>query len=97
MSDRRIWITIETERVLVIARQHAVRGWCERCGHEVEFLPSHQVRPLLDTTSGRLLEQHRNNFHRWLAKAGLILVCIQSLLRFLQSASGQKVPRLGEF
>jgi hypothetical protein len=97
VTDRQTWITIETERLLVIARQHAVRGQCERCGHEVEFLPSNQVRPLLDQTSGKLLEQHRNNLHRWLAKDGLILVCVKSLLRFLQPTSGQKVSKLGEF
>jgi len=71
MTDRRTWITIETERMLVIARRHAVRGWCERCGTEIEFLPSDQVRRRLDTTSGRVLEKHRNNLHRWLAKDGL--------------------------
>jgi hypothetical protein len=94
MTDKRIWITIETERMLVIARRHAVRGWCERCGTEIEFLPSDQVRRL-DTTSGPVLEQHRNNLHRWLAKDGLILVCVKSLLRFLQSASGQEVSKVG--
>jgi hypothetical protein len=93
MTDRRIWITIETERMLVIARRHALRGWCERCGTEIEFLPLDQVRRQLDTTSGRVLEQHRNNLHRWLAKDGLILVCVKSLLRFLQSASGQRVSK----
>jgi len=93
MTDRRIWITIETERMLVIARRHSVPGCCERCGTEIEFLPSDQVRRQLDTTSGRVLEQHRNNLYRWLAKDGLILVWVKSLLRFLHSASGQKVSR----
>lgn len=97
MTDRRIWMTIETERILVITRQHAVRGWCEKCGHEVEFLPSDQVRRRLDANAGRVLEQHRNNLHRWLANDGLILLCVKSLLRFLQPASGQKVSKLGEF
>jgi hypothetical protein len=50
MTDRRIWVMIETERMLVIARRHAVRGRCERCVTEIEFLPSDQVRRRLDTT-----------------------------------------------
>jgi hypothetical protein len=42
MAERTTRITIETERILILACQRATSGWCERCGSEVEFLPSHE-------------------------------------------------------
>lgn len=92
MTDRGTRITIETERILIVAREHAVRGWCERCGTKVEFLPSDRARPLFDATSGSLDELQRNSFHKWPARDGLMFVCVQSVLRFLHVASGQKNP-----
>jgi hypothetical protein len=92
MTDRHTRITIETERTLIVARRYAIHGWCDRCGTEVEFLPSDRARPLFDATSASLDEQQRSSVHRWPAKDGLMFVCVQSVLRFLQGASGQKNP-----
>jgi hypothetical protein len=90
MAGRTTRITIETERILIIARQQLVRGGCERCRNEVEFLSSDHARPMLDTISGSLEEQERNSLHQWPPKDGLIFVCVKALLRFLQAASGQR-------
>jgi hypothetical protein len=89
MTDRRTRITIKTERILIVARQHAVRGWCSRCGTEVEFLPSDRARSLLDATSASFDEQRRSNSHKG-PKDGLMFACVQSVLRFLQATSRQK-------
>jgi hypothetical protein len=48
MADRTTRITIETERILIIARQQLVRGGCGRCRNEAEFLSSDHARPMLD-------------------------------------------------
>lgn len=89
MTNRCTRITIETERIVIVARQHAVRGQCEKCRTEAEFLPSDHAGCLVDTISGPLEQQRGNGFHQWPAKEGLICVCVKSLLRLLQAASGQ--------
>jgi len=87
MTDRCTRITIETERMLIVARQFAVRAWCERCGASVEFLPSDSARRVFDATTGSLDQEQRSHFHKQSAKDGLMLICVQSLLRLLQTAS----------
>jgi hypothetical protein len=87
-ADRHTRITVETERILMIARQHAVYGWCERCGLEVELLPSAQASHLLHLAEERLHGQQQGKLHLEQAKDGLV-VCLKSLLRLLQAASGQ--------
>jgi hypothetical protein len=96
MTDRHTRITIETERILIVARRYAIHGWCDRCGTEVEFLPSDRARSLFDATSASLGERQRSSLHKGRARDGLMFVCVQSVLRFLQAASGQKNPRRGE-
>jgi hypothetical protein len=88
-ADRHTRITIETERILIIARQHAKREWCKECGHEVEVLPLDLARALLENTTNSFEEQKRPSCHQWPAKDGLIFVCIRSLLRFLHTGSGR--------
>jgi hypothetical protein len=86
--DRRTRITIETERILVIARQHAAHGWCARCGQEVELVPSAQASRLLGVGPEQLGGQYQGKLHLEHAKNGLV-ICLKSLLRFLQAAAGQ--------
>jgi hypothetical protein len=90
MKDQCTRITIETERILIVARQHAIRGWCDKCRAEVEFLPSDRARPLFDATSASLDEQQRRGFHKGPPRDGLIFVCVQSIVRFLHAASRQR-------
>jgi hypothetical protein len=86
-ADRHTRITIETERILIIARQRAVRDWCKECGRELELLPFDRARAPLDTTAGSGEEHPRDRFHP--VKDGLIFVCLR-LLRFLQIGSGPR-------
>jgi hypothetical protein len=87
-GDRRTRITIETERILIIARQHAAHGWCERCGQKVKLLPSVQASRLLRVASEQLGGLDQSRLHLEQAKDGLV-ICLKSLLRFLQPAGGQ--------
>lgn len=36
-TESRKRITVETERILIIAAGNLVHGWCEKCGSEVEM------------------------------------------------------------
>ncbi len=87
-ADRRTRITIETERILIIARQHAAFGWCERCGAEVELLPSSHAGHLLHAAQEQLQGQHQGRLHLEEVKGGLV-ICLKSLLRLLHATRGQ--------
>jgi hypothetical protein len=87
-ADRRTRITIETERILIMARQHAAYGWCERCGQQVELLPSAHASRLLHVAEEQLQGRHQGKLHLEQAKDGLV-ICLKSLLRLLQVAGGQ--------
>lgn len=79
-------ITIETERVLLLLRRQTSRGWCERCGQEVDLIGIAQVRSVLD---GIPLEaKSKTQLHLERAKEGLT-VCLKSLLQVVTGASGQ--------
>jgi hypothetical protein len=88
-ADERTRITIETERILIMARQHATYGWCERCGQQVELLASDHASRLLHVAQDTLQGQHQGKLHLGEAKDGLV-ICLKSLLRLLQSAGGQR-------
>jgi hypothetical protein len=76
-------ITVETERILIIARQRAARQWCATCGAEAEFLPSFEARRVLDAATESPAEMQRKGFHL-VGKSGGLAVCLRSLLRFLE-------------
>jgi hypothetical protein len=88
-ADRHTRITIETERILIIARQRAARDCCQECGRELELLPLEGAWTPLDATPGSGEEHPRDRSHPWPVpvKDGLIFVCLR-LLRFLQIGSG---------
>jgi hypothetical protein len=88
-ADRYTRITIETERILIIARQSTARDQCKEYGRELELLPFDRTRAPLDATAGS--EEHpRDRFHPWPVNDGLIFVCLRLLLRFLQTGSGPR-------
>jgi hypothetical protein len=87
-ADKFTRITIEREQILIIARPNASRGWCKQCGVEVEFVAREQVRSFLDPLPEHSGGWQKNKIHLAQAKDGLA-VCMKSLLRFLQAASGK--------
>ena len=65
MAKKRIRITVEHERVLIVRRREAlIRGWCERCAGVVEFVPAAEA----------------GGAHTTEALDGSLLVCLPSLL-----------------
>jgi len=81
-TESRTRITVETERILIIATGDTVRGWCEKCGCEVEMSSTETA----GGATGRLpvtLELRRRR-----AKDGLV-GCMKSLLHLLKTVRGQ--------
>jgi hypothetical protein len=70
-------ITIETDRVLIVAQQQGIRLWCVRCGGEVEFATFDDPGPLL--ASGATVVASRS-VAGWSAKLR------SSVARFLREA-----------
>lgn len=67
-----------------------MRARCEKCGHEVEFLAPDQIEPVLEEVARPECRPSRKRFHLEQAKDGLV-VCLQSLVRFLGTASGRRI------
>jgi hypothetical protein len=88
-ADGRQRITVETERVVIIASRYAVRGWCERCGHEVEMLSADRAQQFFEIGHEQFEARDQSKLHLGRAKDGLV-VCLKSLLRFLQRAGPQQ-------
>jgi len=79
-SGNRERITVETERVWILALRQSARMHCEKCGSEVERLRADFDQQLLQAVSNQLSEQSKGNEHRQRVKEGLFL-WIKSLLR----------------
>ena len=78
-------ITIERERILVLAREPSARGWCERCGSEVEFVQQKQVGSFREGFSGQWRESSQAELHQGKAKDKLV-VGLKTMLRLLRAA-----------
>ena len=74
---RRIAITIETNRVVIIRRRRVTRVWCPECGCEVNMVGLGEAEALTGE-SGRDCAQARR-WHLCEAQDGTRLVCLESL------------------
>jgi len=90
MTDTsRIRTTIKTERVSVVFSRHAVRGWCEYCGHEVELLAVEDAREFLESRPDIARHRGLSKLHMRELKEGLF-VCLRSLRRLIPSSDSPK-------
>ena len=84
-TNRRTRITIENERVLVVARKQTVRRWCERCGCEMDIRDQEPAGSGQEVRSRQGGESCSDGVHLRPAKNGLALG-LKSILRFLKAA-----------
>lgn len=81
-STRRMKITVEKERLLVVGHQHEVESWCEECSARVRMLRPGEaaaVAAVSDRTIFRQIESHRLHFTE--TSQGAVLICLNSLLK----------------
>ena len=83
-SEDRTRITIETEKVLILASQQATHGWCQKCGQEVQLVTAHQAKGSFKIVTEQLKAARQSKLHLGQAKNGLV-ICLKSLLRLLQA------------
>ena len=80
---KRIRITVETERLLVISKQgRAVEGWCACCGESVELIRPEEAAALSSLSLRALRRQmERGALHYVETPDGVSLICLNSLLQ----------------
>lgn len=77
---RRLKITVERERLLVLTRSQEVEQWCEECGAIVRMITSAEaaaVAEVDDRTIFRQIESRRLHFRE--TQSGAVLICLNSI------------------
>jgi hypothetical protein len=90
---RRMKITVEKERLLVVSQRQGTESWCEECSARVRMLRPGEaaaVANVSDRTIFRQIESRRLHFNE--TSDGAVLVCLNSLLK-QTSADRQTVER----
>jgi len=75
-TENRKRITVETERILIVAAGNLVHGWCEKCGSEVEMSTTTE-------SSGKLPDAGRGLQHSSPGSVGEGLGIMKALLHLL--------------
>ena len=79
MRKRRTEITIETERVLIVRRQIAIRAWCRSCDRQVAMVTVDEAARMAGVSSRtiyRWVEADRLHFTE--TTDGRLLICADS-------------------
>ena len=81
-STRRMKITVEKERLLVVSQISRVESWCEECKARVRILSPAEaaaVAAVSDRTIFRQIESRRLHFTE--TSQGAVLICLNSLMK----------------
>ncbi|MGD0213496.1 MAG: hypothetical protein ABSB87_09710 [Terriglobales bacterium] len=84
---KRTEITVETDRIWIIRRSRATRGWCAECGREVDMVGLKEAEALQKmaqpvTTQPMLPGCGDNRGWHWSEAAdGSPLICLESVLK----------------
>jgi hypothetical protein len=79
-ADRRVEITVETERLLIIRQRRSIRVWCRECGREVEMVSLQEAEALSRVPGQSFCEAApADRWHLSEMQEGTSLVCLASL------------------
>ncbi len=85
---------LETERTVVVVWRQGTLGWCERCGHEVEFLRTEATARSVGVRPEEIQQKIDHVFHVGRMQ-GSLAICLKSLMRFLRAnGDSDDVPNL---
>ena len=87
---RKMKITVENERLLVVSHRRGTESWCEGCGARVRMLSPAEASALAavsDRTIFRQIESRQLHFTE--TSEGAVLICINSLLK--QQSLGNQI------
>jgi len=92
---RKVKITVENERLLVVSQRQGNASWCEDCHATVRMLSPAEASALAavsDRTIFRQIESRRLHFTE--TSEGAVLICLNSLLK--QEALGNQITNYQE-
>ena len=79
-AHRRIEITVETDRLLIIRRRRLVRAWCQECGGEVEMVSLGEAEALTEVSGQEFCGfAQAHSWHLSENQEGTCFVCLESL------------------
>jgi len=81
-TRKRIEITIETDRVVIIRRNRPSRAQCQECGSEADMLEmttAAELTGMRDRTLRDLMDAHE--LHLGQSPDGSLRICLESLLK----------------
>ena len=85
---KRTEVTVETDRVWIIRKSHATRGWCAECCREVDMVGLNEAAVLLGKGAPPLTPnpmlpgcEDGRGWHWFQAPDGSLLLCLDSVLR----------------
>jgi len=78
---RKLRITIETDRLLVIHKRNIARAWCESCGDHTDFATLADVCALTRYDADLIHQQiSTERLHSVRTPDGQLLICLRSAL-----------------
>jgi hypothetical protein len=81
-TRKRIEITIETDRVVIIRRNRPTRALCQECGSEVDMLDMTTAAEITGMTDRILRElMDAQELHLVQSPDGSLRICLESLLK----------------
>ncbi len=81
-SRKRIEITVETDRVLIIRRRNSTRAWCPQCAREVDMISLADAGKLIGMPEQKLIASAQAEaWHFTESKEKTPLVCLESVLK----------------
>ena len=98
---KRTEITLETDRIWIIRKSRSTRGWCAKCGREVDMVGLKEAGALFGMSRPGMTESMLPggggawDTHWSQATDGSPLVCLESLLK--SRLEDRESPRLIEY
>jgi hypothetical protein len=81
-THRKTEVTVETDRILIIRRQNVIRGWCQDCAGEADWVSLEEAGAIAGTSPATLRDHPQSQaWHFCEAPDGALLVCLASLLK----------------
>jgi hypothetical protein len=79
-------ITIETESLLILRGRNSNRAWCPVCTAQTEMIALESIGVISNLEQSALAEWLNSaNLHRSYTADGLALICLNSLLAWVQN------------
>ena len=83
---RRMRITLESERLLVVIHQNGMERWCEECEASVRMVGLEQAMSIADESRSAILHKlEQRQLHFAEIGPAELLICLNSLLKRMQS------------